>query len=101
VKWARLTGLAAVLALGSAGIALGGGEVPVRDGRYAGGGDRSHVYFNMDSRTIPFVRVYHADIKECTGLGGPGVFDSTSVDAGGRFSTRPSRTWTSRSQAAS
>jgi hypothetical protein len=77
-----------VAALGLSAPVQGGDQVPVKDGRYAGGGDRTHVYFDVSSRTIPFARVYVADLQPCTGLGGPGIFGSEQIDANGRFSLR-------------
>lgn len=87
-----MTSLVVVAALGLAGIAEGGGAAPVRDGRYAGGGDKIHVYFDVQSRSIPYARVYSSELKDCTGLNGPGVFDDTTVEANGKFSLRDADT---------
>lgn len=75
----------ALLGLGAAG-ANAGGEMPVRDGHYAGGADRFHIFFSVENRHIGFARPYSQDLQPCTGLGGPGVFGGGSpIDADGKF----------------
>jgi hypothetical protein len=84
-----LTILAASAALGLAGPAAGGGQAPVQPGKYAGGSDRFHIYFNVyETRMIPFARVYSLDLQACGAPGGPAVFDSDTVDSAGRFTLR-------------
>lgn len=85
--------LTASAALALAGPAAGGGQAPVQSGKYAGGSQRFHIYFNVsETRMIPFARVYSNDLQACTGLGGPAVFDSDTVDAAGRFTLRDDTT---------
>jgi hypothetical protein len=58
---------------------------PVSDGRYAGGSDGFFIYFQVSNRAIPFARVYSNELQDCTGLGGPAVFGSDTIDGKGRF----------------
>ena len=83
--------LAAAL-LAFAGKAAGGGSVPVKDGRYAGGGRALFVFFNVNARTIPFARV-DSDLLSSCAVDGPAVFDSDTVDAAGRFTLRDTTTF--------
>jgi hypothetical protein len=85
--------LALLGSLALAGTAVGGGQAPVRDGQYAGGADRLHVYFQVSSRTIPYVRVWSKEMGDCTGLLSPGIFDAQPVGADGRFTLRDDTTF--------
>jgi hypothetical protein len=66
---------------------------PVKDGRYAGGAKGLLVFFDVESRTIPFARVVSDRLGPCTGINGPAVFDSDTVDSDGRFSLKDSTTF--------
>ena len=82
----------AVAALGIASSAPAGGPQPVKDGRYSGGAKRVFVFFDVNNRTIPFARVYSLQLQACTGLGGPAIFDSDTIDNQGRFALRDDST---------
>ena len=79
--------LLACTALATASLvpAAAGERQPVKDGRYAGGSEGFFIYFKVVDRTVPFGRVYSNQLQSCTGLGGPAVFDSDTIDAKGRF----------------
>ncbi|MGI9019173.1 MAG: hypothetical protein ACR2G3_00490 [Solirubrobacterales bacterium] len=87
-----LTLLVVLGALFLAASAPGGGQAPVKDGKYAGGADRFHIYFDVNSRSIPFARVYSHDLQTCNGFGGPAIFGSDVVDGRGRFTLRDDTT---------
>ncbi|MEO8092465.1 MAG: hypothetical protein ABI726_07150 [bacterium] len=79
-------------ALALAGPASAGGSAPVKDGRYAGGGKRLFVFFDVSNRTIPFARIDSEKLSTCA-VDGPAVFDSDTVDAHGRFVLKDSSTF--------
>ena len=90
-------GVSAILAVSAALVlvspAVGGGQTPVQPGKYAGGADRFHIYFDVtDTRQIPFARVYSHDLEACGAPNGPAVFSSDTVDSAGRFTLRDSTT---------
>lgn len=83
MRTAAAFAVSVVVAFGFTGSATGA-PAPVKDGHYAGGGDKLQVFFDVQNRTIPLMRVRSAKLASCA-VDGPAVFDSAVVGADGRF----------------